>query len=483
MELMTRVYIGIVLGLGITVLGYGLYHWAPEDLPRFFCYLVLAIPASALKVKLPGVTGTMSVVFVILIAAIVELTLPQALVIGTLCGVFQSYWHARVRPRLIQVVFSVAVLVLAVGMAYSVYALLGFLLTPFRLIIAASVLFATNTFPIAMIVALTEGQLIVTVWRKCYLWVFPYYLVGAGIMSAFSFTDHALDWKVGVIIVPIIYIIYRSYHVYMDQLETEQKHAQSEHEHANKIALLHEQTLEALNAQKRVAQLQTDFVSAVSHEFRSPLTTLRAITEMLAHDRISDEPTRCQSYILLEREVGRLQRLVEDLLDFGRMEAGKKQYSIRPCEIYRVVCMAIADVKESALAKGFQIDLDFTVQTAVVHADQEALRCALRNLLENAVKYSPECRTIWVDVTVNEHIVTISVRDQGIGIEADERDVVFQKFVRGAAAKKAGIKGSGIGLSMVREIIDAMGGQIRVESTPQAGSTFTILLPLANTGE
>jgi signal transduction histidine kinase len=233
-----------------------------------------------------------------------------------------------------------------------------------------------------------------------------------------------------------------------------------------------------VNRELRVAQLQSDFVSAVSHEFRSPLTTLRTITELLAQDRISDEPRRRQSYVFLERETGRLQRLVEDLLDFGRMESGRKQYRIVPHDVFALVRAAVTDFREDGLASGFQIEMNLDPGPATVQADEEALRRAIRNLLENAVKYSPECRTVWVDGAVNGHHATITVRDQGMGIEPHEQREIFQKFVRGAAAKKAGIKGTGIGLSMVHQIIDAMGGQIRVDSAAGAGSTFTILLPL-----
>ncbi|HXM40038.1 MAG TPA: HAMP domain-containing sensor histidine kinase [Bryobacteraceae bacterium] len=233
----------------------------------------------------------------------------------------------------------------------------------------------------------------------------------------------------------------------------------------------------------RVAQLQSDFVSAVSHEFRSPLTTLRGITELLANDRLADEGRRRQSYVFLERETGRLQRLVEDLLDFGRMESGRKQYRIAPHDVFGVVRAAVAEFREEALAGGFQVEMEIDARAATIQADEEALRRAIRNLLENAVKYSPECRTVWVEGRLNHRQAAISVRDRGMGIDPREQRQIFQKFVRGAAAKKAGIKGTGIGLSMVRQIVNAHGGEIRLQSASGEGSTFTILLPLSGDGE
>jgi signal transduction histidine kinase len=233
----------------------------------------------------------------------------------------------------------------------------------------------------------------------------------------------------------------------------------------------------------RVAQLQSDFVSAVSHEFRTPLTSISGISELLANGRLADDSRKNQAYAFLQRETGRLKRLVEDLLDFGRMESGRKQYQIEPHDVFGVVRAVVADFREEALAGGFEVELNLDANVPTVKADEQELRRAIRNLLENAVKYSPECRTVWVDGRVNHHKVAISVRDRGMGIEPREQREVFQKFVRGAAAKKAGIKGTGIGLSMVRQIVDACGGEIRLESVAGEGSTFTLLFPLASAGE
>jgi signal transduction histidine kinase len=233
-----------------------------------------------------------------------------------------------------------------------------------------------------------------------------------------------------------------------------------------------------ISQELKFARLQSDFVAAVSHEFRSPLTTLRTLTELLTHDRIADESRRKQSYLFLDRESNRLTRLVEDLLDFGRMECRRKQYRIEPRDAFTLVRSAIADFTEEAVANGFHVEANLGPGPATIRADQEAFRRALRNLLENAVKYSPECRTVWVDGAVKDHQVAISVRDHGMGIDPREQREIFQKFVRGNAAKKAGIKGTGIGLSMVQQIIEALGGQIRLESAVGVGSTFTIVLPL-----
>jgi two-component system sensor histidine kinase SenX3 len=141
----------------------------------------------------------------------------------------------------------------------------------------------------------------------------------------------------------------------------------------------------------------------------------------------------------------------------------------------------VADFIQQVEANGFSVESDLVADagTAPVHVDEEAFRRALRNLLDNAMKYSPVCRTVWVSGTVEDHRVLISVRDQGMGIGADEQQAIFQKFVRGNAAKKAGIKGTSIGLAMVQQLTEAMGGEIRLQSEIGVGTTFTLVLPLA----
>lgn len=232
----------------------------------------------------------------------------------------------------------------------------------------------------------------------------------------------------------------------------------------------------ALDAKR--AQIQSDFVAAVSHEFRSPLTTLRTITELLAEGRITDESHRTESYVYLDHETTRLQRLVEDLLDFGRMESGCKQYRLILCDAFQLVRDAVADLTEQAHADGFHIETNLAPVPASIRADEEALRRAVRNLLENAMKYSPQCRTVWVYGTVDNRRVSISVRDHGMGIDQSQQRAIFQKFVRGDAAKVAGIKGTGLGLAMAQQVLKAIGGEIQLQSELGSGSTFTMVLPL-----
>ncbi len=255
MQLKARLYVGAVIGLGVLALVHGLHGWVPSNLFRFACYLALAIPASCLKVTLPGVTGTMSVLFVFLLAGTVELDLAETLLMGALCVTAQCYWHAKLKPRPIQIAFNVAAMVLAITVTYYVYWAFPSLSSSLRLAIAASAYFVSNTVPVAIVIALTDRQPLGTAWKSYYLWWFPYYLVGAGMVAALSFGNRGIDWKAGVLVVPVVYVIYRSSQLYLKQLnneraraEEERKHAEEERRHSQEIAALQARTMAALES-------------------------------------------------------------------------------------------------------------------------------------------------------------------------------------------------------------------------------------------
>lgn len=234
----------------------------------------------------------------------------------------------------------------------------------------------------------------------------------------------------------------------------------------------------AMSHELAVARLQTDFVAAVSHEFRTPLTSLRQLTELLL-DRPDTPPERRRSYYeALGRQTERLHRLVESLLDFGRMEAGTSPYRLQPVDVAGLVRSVCDQFQSEVSARGHLVALEPPTAAAIVAADREALTNAIWNLLDNAVKYSPESKTVWVTVEREGPIVRIGVRDAGLGIPRGEQREIFHKFFRGAAARAGNITGTGIGLAMVRHIVAAHRGRVTVRSEPGVGSTFAIELPV-----
>ncbi len=224
------------------------------------------------------------------------------------------------------------------------------------------------------------------------------------------------------------------------------------------------------------ARLQSDFVSAVSHEFRTPLTSMRQFTEMLVEDENMTAEKRRAYYEAQERATRRLSRLVESLLDFGRMEAGARPYRLGRLDAGRLVEDVVRQFQQEIGSGDVEIHWEVPERGPVVKADREALAQALWNLLDNAVKYSGERPVVRVEVEGGPE-VAVRVSDNGPGIPASEKDKIFRKFVRGSAAKTGEIKGTGIGLAMVKHIVDAHGGRILASGEPGRGSTFTILLP------
>jgi signal transduction histidine kinase len=232
----------------------------------------------------------------------------------------------------------------------------------------------------------------------------------------------------------------------------------------------------AIRHEAAVARMQSDFVSAVSHEFRSPLTSMRQLSEILAFGRLPSDDRRQVYYDTLVRETTRLQRLVEALLNFGRMEAGARLYRFEELETAALVERVVSEFEPHLAGDGRHIEMH-GAGNCRIEADPEAISVALRNLVDNAIKYSPDQPTVWVEWGKEAGYVAIQVRDQGHGIRASERKAIFRKFVRGSAAAIANVKGSGVGLAMVRHIVAAHHGEIRVASEPGQGSTFTMLLP------
>ncbi len=233
----------------------------------------------------------------------------------------------------------------------------------------------------------------------------------------------------------------------------------------------------AVTRELQVAQQQSDFVAAVSHEFRTPLTSLCQFTELLAKGRVTSEEDRRRFYGVLVRESQRLRRLVEGLLNFGRLEAGVHEYRFEILDVAVLVGQVVAEFEEEGNTRGHRIEWSACNSLSPVRADREALGCVIWNLLDNAIKYSPDKPAVRIDLGRADGSVRIAVRDEGVGIARAEQVGIFRRFTRGAAARTLQVRGTGIGLSMARQIVRDHGGDITLESEPGKGSTFTLLLP------
>lgn len=231
----------------------------------------------------------------------------------------------------------------------------------------------------------------------------------------------------------------------------------------------------AVSREVTLARLQADFVSAVSHEFRTPLASMRLLSELLAAGRVPFETRRQQYYESLAAESRRLQRLVEHLLEFGRLEAGSRPYHIEPVDPRALMESVVADFLSRLGPSNCRIEVGGEAEAPVL-ADRNAMTLVLHNLIDNAVKYSGG-RSVRLYCEPEGDRIAFSVSDEGPGISADDQQRIFQKFVRGASAAATNVKGTGLGLAIVKLIVSGHGGEIRVNSQPAGGSIFTVILP------
>jgi two-component system phosphate regulon sensor histidine kinase PhoR len=235
----------------------------------------------------------------------------------------------------------------------------------------------------------------------------------------------------------------------------------------------------AVRREMELARLHTDFVSAVSHEFRTPLAAMRQLSEVLAAGRVPDQARQLQYFEALSSESRRLQRLVENLLDLGRLQPGGAAYRVEPLDPRALVEHVVTEFRSEVSRAACRIDIADIADCGRVLADPDAVGLALHNLLDNAVKYSGAEAQVDVSWERQGARIGLRVRDHGPGVPPEERARIFERFVRGGAATAARVRGTGIGLALVKQIADAHGGDVAVEPAPGAGSVFTIWLPAA----
>jgi len=236
-----KAFIGLVVFAGTATLLYGAIHQSSKNIAEFICYLGIAILASRLKVTLPGITGTLSVSFLFILVGILELSFSETLILGAVSMLAQCLYPDR--PKAIQVTFNICAGSVSTALAYVVYhdPVSSVLLDnhPLLLLVAASTYFIANAGSIAAVISLTERRALRKILVDCYFWSFPYYLVGAGVAGAIAWFNHTFNWETSLLLVPVVYLIYRSYRLYLGKLEDEKRHVEE-------MANLHLRTIEAL---------------------------------------------------------------------------------------------------------------------------------------------------------------------------------------------------------------------------------------------
>ena len=228
-----------------------------------------------------------------------------------------------------------------------------------------------------------------------------------------------------------------------------------------------------------VERMKTEFVASVSHELRTPLTSIKGFIRTLLDDTDGyyDRDTQVEFYQIIDQECDRLVRLINDLLNVSRIEAGRAlELNLKPVELGKLIAKVVTS--QESYTTRHQLEMDVPADLPTVIADEDKIDQVLTNLINNAIKYSPDGGVVLVSARTAGHDVEVSVKDHGLGIPAEHLDKIFARFhrVEGGDARRAG--GTGIGLYLVKHLVEAHGGRIRVTSDVGKGSTFTFAIPL-----
>jgi putative nucleotidyltransferase with HDIG domain len=247
---LAQVYIFLVSCAGTAVLGYGLGSWHSDDWGRSVFFLCISALASGMKVTLSAGSGTMSMNFLFILIGIESLSLGETLLMGGVGILIQRFFLANRRPNWIQSVFNVASMACSIAAAYAVFhtgmRLGRWFEAPLLLLVAAGTFFLANTFSVALVIALTEGKSPWMVWRDSYFWSFPNYLVGAAVALGLNAFSKAFGWQASLLLLPVLFVIYRSHRLYVERLEEDKQRAEKERMHAQELASLHRRTIETL---------------------------------------------------------------------------------------------------------------------------------------------------------------------------------------------------------------------------------------------
>jgi signal transduction histidine kinase len=239
-----------------------------------------------------------------------------------------------------------------------------------------------------------------------------------------------------------------------------------------------------LNRQLRLARQKTDFVSNVSHELKTPLTSIRMFSELLAEGRVKDGAKQ-QDYLgIITAETARLTRLINNVLDFARLERGEKKYNRQKCDLVGLVRETAQTYRPHLEAEGFKFDCELPDSSLFVHGDPDALAQVVVNLISNAEKYSGSEREISLVVHAQTQplpFTEVSVSDRGIGVPEGSAERIFEQFYRAHDSLSSGIQGSGLGLTLARQIARAHGGEVTYQARVGGGSSFILRLPMLST--
>jgi signal transduction histidine kinase len=238
-------------------------------------------------------------------------------------------------------------------------------------------------------------------------------------------------------------------------------------------------TLRATDREARLAQAKSNFVSNVSHELKTPLSLISLFSEILELGRVDDEEKKAEYYRIIRHESRRLNKTIDNILDFSKIEAGRKTYDFAEGDMAEVIEDVLSGYRYQLVNSGFEIQTNIQPDLPPVLIDRDAMAQAVSNLLDNAIKYSGGVKQLSVTAERRGADLSVEIADRGVGIPRAEQAKIFEKFYRVGNGLVHDVKGSGLGLSLVKHIVEAHEGTVAVESEVGKGSRFTVRLPLS----
>jgi len=239
----------------------------------------------------------------------------------------------------------------------------------------------------------------------------------------------------------------------------------------------------AADRERKLSNLKSDFVANVSHELKTPLSLVRMFGELLQSGRVESEEKRRQYLQIIVGESERLAALIENVLDFAKVERGRQAYEFTQGNVGEVVARAVDACRVRAEREGVTLELELSPALGSVLLDERAIEIAVINLVDNALKYATGGRRIGVSVVPAGASIEIRVTDQGPGIPVEDRKRIFERFVRGRVSSGKQVRGSGIGLALVKHIAEAHSGRAWAEDAPGRGSVFVVAIEVRRRSE